>query len=85
MPSTPAERQAAYRRRQRQDNHPLNTWLTGDAYRALKRLAAFHGTSQRETLELLILNADEALRQSLDDEAFDAYLEGTLHSNGSSE
>jgi len=85
MPSSPAERQAAYRRRQRADNHPLNTWLTGDAYRALKRLCAFHGTSQREMLERLILAADEPLRQSLSDTDFDAYLEGTLRSNGSSE
>lgn len=85
MPSTNAERQRAHRQRQRQDNHPLNTWLTGDAYRALRRLCAFHKTSQREMLERLILGADEPLRQSLSDTDFDAYLEGTLRSNGSSE
>lgn len=78
-PKTNAERQRDYRARQKIEGegaHRLNTWLASGAHLALKRLAAFHNTNQREMLERLILAADAQAQDGLSDEAFEAYLLG---------
>lgn len=82
MAMTNAERQARYRRntRERREDYTarLNTELLFGAKSALKRLALHHGLSQREMLEQLITQADDALRQSMNDEECDRYLDLTL-------
>ncbi|EFR8872221.1 hypothetical protein H1Z24_001508 [Salmonella enterica] len=79
MAMTNAERQARYRRntRERREDYTarLNTEILFGVKSALKRLALYHGLSQREMLEQLITQADDALRQSMNDEECDRYLE----------
>ncbi|EDW6541822.1 hypothetical protein YI89_000008 [Salmonella enterica subsp. enterica] len=82
MAMTNAERQARYRRstRERRENYTarLNTEILFGTKSALKRLSLHHGLSQREMLEQLITRADDALRQSMNDEECDRYLALTL-------
>ncbi|WMY75947.1 hypothetical protein RHD99_08425 [Buttiauxella selenatireducens] len=79
MTMTNAERQTRYRTntRVRQENYTarLNTELLFGAKTALKRLSLHHGKSQREMLEQLILQAEQSLRQSLNEEEDDRYLD----------
>ncbi len=63
------DRQAAYRKRQRNgasDNVRLNSWVSSDAHFALGRLAKRHGLTRRAMLEKLVIDADGAVRDSLD-------------------
>ncbi len=91
MAQTPAQRQSAYRQRRAEagDNgeRRLNTWISTGAALALKRLAAHHGISQRTILEQLILDADQAIIDSLrsNDDGFERYIEkALLHKPGES-
>lgn len=81
MALTPAERQRRYRQSRAEANQGegerrLNTWISTASALALKRLAAHENTSQREILEKLILQADEANLKALhsNDEGFNTYL-----------
>lgn len=63
-----AERQRAYRARRNEGegDRRLNTWVTMGAYLALRRLARHSGGSQREVLQRLISDADDAILRDLD-------------------
>jgi hypothetical protein len=72
MAKTAAERQRDYRARRPfagpdgNGERRLNVWVATGAAQALKRLAQHHGVSQRETVERLILDADERIVKGLD-------------------
>lgn len=68
MAKTSAQRQAAYRSRRHdgEGTRRLNTWISVCADFALRRLARHHGTSQRETIERLIIDADDQRMKTLD-------------------
>ena len=69
MAKTNAQRQQEYRARRALANRfgdsRLNLWVDGRASKALKRLAAHHGISQRAMLERLLLTADTAVQAEI--------------------
>lgn len=68
MAKTPAQRQAVYRSR-RDDgagDRRLNTWISVRAYFALRRLAIREGTTQREMIERLVIQADDVILKALE-------------------
>ena len=71
MGKTAAERQAAYRKQRPyagKDNNGerrLNTWVSTRTSLALARLARQNKLSQRDMLERLVQNADDAILDSL--------------------
>ena len=78
MPKTSRERQAAYRSR-RQDGegeYRLNTWISSQASFALGRLARHQGLSRRAVLEQLVIDADQAILETLelDSPEWEAYI-----------
>lgn len=81
MALTPAERQKRYRQSRvgahdGEGEKRLNAWLSSAAMLALKRLAAYEGTSQRAIIERLTLAADKEVIEAFgsNDDAFDRYL-----------
>lgn len=76
-----AERQAVYRTRRstagENGERRLNAWISTGAALALKRLAAYHGKTQRQILDDLLLDAEEGILQQLrnDEAAFNQFLE----------
>jgi len=81
MAKSGAERQREYRMRAHERNNQdgdrrINTWLRAQAVFALRRLAKHHGLSQREILERIILDADNAVLETLapDSPELDKYL-----------
>jgi hypothetical protein len=78
MPPSNAERQAKYRARRptaKEDGeYRLNTWIVSDAHFSLGRLASYHGLTKKDTIEQLILKADQELRDSLTDDQHNTYL-----------
>ena len=77
MAMTNAERQRHYRQRHLKavdgSGERLSIILSLPAKKALERLASFHGTSQRETLERLILDAQAGTTRGLTPEQQDQY------------
>ena len=78
MAKTNAELQQAYRERHlkdfdNSDNKRLDLVVSGPASRALKRMAARAGVSQRTMLETVLLDAELVLVKGFDREASDAY------------
>lgn len=75
--STGAERQRAYRVRQRyrENRKQINVWVDSGAFFALERLARRNSVTQREMLEQLILDADKRVlkRIDVDTPAWDEY------------
>jgi len=69
MALTAAQRQAKYRanRATAGDNgeRRLSTWISTAALMALKRLTAHNGTTQRDMIERLLLEADQSVIDSL--------------------
>ena len=69
MAQSNAERQRAYRQRHLKDieggGERLNTVVSVSAKAQLARLAQYHGTSQRETLERLIGAAEAGIVRQL--------------------
>jgi hypothetical protein len=69
MAQTAAQRQAAYRKRRptagKNGERRLNTWISTGAALALKRLAAYHGTVQRQILEQMLLDAEGEIMEAL--------------------
>ena len=70
MAKTAAERQAIYRKNRALagDNgeRRINTWVTTGSSLALGRLARRYGVTNREMLEKLVGEADQAVVSSLD-------------------
>jgi hypothetical protein len=70
MAKTAAQRQADYRKNRATagDNgeRRINTWVTTGAALALARLSKYHGITNREILERLILAADQQRVDTLD-------------------
>ncbi|MGC9518885.1 MAG: hypothetical protein ACP5FP_04410 [Desulfuromonadaceae bacterium] len=81
MAMSAAERQAIYRTRRstagENGERRLNTWISTGAALALKRLAAYHGKTQRQILDELLFDAEEGILQQLrnDEAAFNQFLE----------
>lgn len=74
-----AERQARYKKTRYKANngdgeYQLNCWITSQAKFSLKRLARYHGISQRAVLEWLLTETDGATFKSLSQEQQDEYL-----------
>lgn len=73
-----AERQAKYRAsrlRGESDEFRINTWLSCNAYFALKRLSRHRASSRKAVLESLLIAADKKLSRGLTDEEFERYFE----------
>jgi hypothetical protein len=70
MAKSAAERQAIYRKNRAYagDNgeRRINTWVTTGTYLALGRLAGRYGVTNREMLEKLVGEADQAIVSTLD-------------------
>ena len=77
MAKTTAQRQAEYRARRRQqgDTARLNTEVSLIAHIALERLAHHHGLTQRQMLERLLIEPDEALCRTLEGDDFRRYVD----------
>lgn len=62
MPTTPAERQRAYRQRKISEGTDarLDVVVSASTAAALQRLARHHGTSQRAMLEQVLADAEQA-------------------------
>jgi hypothetical protein len=84
MGKTVAERQAAYRKQRpyagkdSNGERRLNTWVSTRTSLALARLARKNKLSQRDMLERLVQNADDAILDSLvlDTPGWDIYFNG---------
>jgi hypothetical protein len=77
MALTGAERQRKYREnRKLADNgyRQINTWISTEAYEALRRMAKRHGVTQREMLERLLIGAQDRIMRGLSDTELDEYL-----------
>ncbi len=66
MATTSAQRQAAYRKRAKQNDRRLNLWIDHSASLALVRLARREGVSQRTMIERLVKQADDAVYATLE-------------------
>lgn len=82
MAQTNAQRQAAYRRRNRDPERPatarVNSVVSAHAAAALARLARHHGTTQRAVLEALILAAEGEAVDRLDAVGRRDYFDGAV-------
>jgi hypothetical protein len=77
MALTGAERQKRYREnRKLADNgyRQINTWISTEAYEALRRMARRNGVTQREMLERLLIAEQDKLMRRLADAQLDEYL-----------
>jgi hypothetical protein len=77
MALTGAERQKRYREnRKMADNgyRQINTWISTEAYEALRRMARRNGVTQREMLERLLIDVQERIMRRLSDAQLDEYL-----------
>lgn len=52
----------------------LNTWISTEAKMALKNIASYSGETQKQTLERLIVQAQEKIVGELSDSEFDVYI-----------
>ncbi|HGM6861309.1 hypothetical protein [Serratia rubidaea] len=77
MAKTTAQRQAEYRARRRQqgDIVRLNTEVSLIAHIALERLARYHGLTQHQMLERLLIEPDKALCKRLEGGDFRRYID----------
>jgi hypothetical protein len=77
MALTAAERQKRYRESKKlADNgyRQVNLWISTEAYLALRRMARRDGVTQRETLERLLVRAQDELVSRMSDGEFADYL-----------
>lgn len=81
--ATAAERQRAYRQRARAEHNQrrLNVWLDASAAIAIERLAKHWNVSQRQVIERLAIEAQDAVMRQLGEGQLDQFLERTLRSN----
>jgi hypothetical protein len=81
MSKTAAERQAAYRARRPfagADNNGerrINTWVNTGTYLALERLARHNGVTKREMLERIVMAEEARVTSSLEEDAWEAYMQ----------
>jgi hypothetical protein len=74
MAKTAAERQREYRARRQEGTDArwgdkrINSWVSRDAYDALRRLARHHGITQEKALEQVLIEADRRVGRSLADD-----------------
>ncbi|HIJ94819.1 MAG TPA: hypothetical protein HPP94_03590 [Desulfuromonadales bacterium] len=66
--ATTAERQRAYRSRRNDGDgvRRIDTWVSDEAFRALKRLAHHEGVSRKEIIQRLILDVDAGILKRLE-------------------
>jgi hypothetical protein len=78
MALTGAERQRKYRESRKTAGkngyRQINTWISTEAYEALRRMARRDGVTQREMLERLLVAAQERIMRRLSDAQLDEYL-----------
>jgi hypothetical protein len=76
MAMTNAEKQRCYRERKLKDENGerINLIVSVNAKLALKRLAAHNGLTQSAMLERILLEAQSAITQTLDDDQFKKYI-----------
>jgi hypothetical protein len=78
MALTPAERQKRYRENRKlagENGHrQINTWISTEAYEALRRMARRDGVTQRELLERMLIDAQNHLTSQMSDDEFNEYL-----------
>jgi hypothetical protein len=77
MALTGAERQKRYREnRKLTDNgyRQINTWISTEAYEALRRISKRYGVTQRELIERLLLKEQDRILRGLSDTELDEYL-----------
>jgi hypothetical protein len=77
MALTAAERQKRYREnRKMADNgyRQINTWISTEAYEALRRMARRDGVTQRELIERLLIDEQDTVIRGLSDAQLDEYL-----------
>jgi hypothetical protein len=78
MALTGAERQRKYResRKLAGENgfRQINTWISTEAYEALRRMARRDGVTQREMLERLLIKEQNRIMRRLSDTELDEYL-----------
>ncbi|MFA7665052.1 MAG: hypothetical protein WCY32_02915 [Burkholderiaceae bacterium] len=74
--ATAAERQRAYRQRARTEHNQrrVNVWLDAAAAIAIGRLAKHWGISQRDAIERLAVEAQDAVMRQLDDDGLERFL-----------
>lgn len=81
MSKTTAERQAAYRARRPfagADNNGerrINTWVNTGTSLALERLAKHNGVTKREMLERIVMAEEARVTSSLEEDAWEAYMQ----------
>jgi hypothetical protein len=78
MALTGAERQRKYResRKTAGENgfRQINTWISTEAYEALRRMARRNGVTQRELIERLLVKEQDRILRRLSDAQLDEYL-----------
>jgi hypothetical protein len=77
MALTPAERQKRYRENRRlvgNGYRQINTWISTEAYEALRRMARRDGVTQREMLEQVLIAAQDRIMRVLSDDELSEYL-----------
>jgi hypothetical protein len=77
MALTGAERQRKYREnRKLADNgyRQINTWISTEAYEALRRMAKRDGVTKREMLERVLIDAQDRIMRGFSDTELDEYL-----------
>jgi predicted nucleic acid-binding protein len=77
MALTAAERQKRYRENRKQTDNgyrQINTWISTEAYEALRRMAKRDGVTQREMLERVLIDAQGEIMRRLSDDELSSYL-----------
>ena len=77
MPKTNAERQAAFKAKRstgQVEERQLNTWISADAFFALRRMARHRGMTQKAIIEELLLAADQEIADSMNEQQHDEYV-----------
>jgi hypothetical protein len=77
MALTGAERQKRYRDSKKlADNgyRQINSWISTEAYEALRRMARRDGVTQRELIERLLIDAQERIMREMSDTELNEYL-----------
>lgn len=75
--ATAAERQRAYRQRARTEHNQrrVSTWLDASATIAIERLAKHWNVSQRQVIERLAIDAQDAVMRQLGDDDLERFLD----------
>jgi len=77
MAKTNAERQAAFKAKRiagQVEERQLNTWISADAFFALRRMARHRGITRRAIIEELLRSADQEIADSMNEQQHDKYV-----------